>query len=430
MRVAIDSGGYLSASDAAYDANHGLAKGYVAFTSKASGFSSMAGSDSTGESFASSYDPAAKSAIQAYADLVSATGGIGYLTAVSLANHHKANKASTIDGEGVTYTGGEITVEDQIVHVDAVTPSSALGGDGAGPGWWHWIADHVGGLLYPDAETDRLDDAATAWHSAGDTISSYSSYLEVASSGLGRQESPEASLARAACAQVKGHIDALAQTFHDLGDVCSGFATDVREHRQMMEDELASFIKWTIGIQAVSHGLALFTLGGSELIGQSAQVAKIAAAANRVREILVALSAATIIRLSPIAKVAASAGRISIEIRPLATASARMAKVRAVGVAGEKAAKISKNTERIASVSRPGRYRIPDELDDVAQVIGEVKNVKRQGLTGQLKDFLAYAEARPGYTFVLYVRQGSGTALSGPLQEAVDAGRIVLRRTL
>lgn len=430
MRLAIDSGGYIKAADAARDANHGLAQDYVAFTGALSGMSAVAGSDDCGAAFAAEFDPAARAAVKAYADLVAATGGIAQLVDASLANHPRANRASTFDGgsEGTAYDGGDLPGGRGTVTVGAYSPPSVLGGDGAGPGWWHWVADKLGGMLYPDADTGGLRDAAHRWRSEADAIASYSAYLTIAATAVGDQTSPEAAVARDTCTRVGDFCDGLAEEFRTLADVLSGFADDVEHHRQEMEDALESFIEWTIGLLIASHGLALFTLGGSELIGQSAQAAKIAAAVAKVRGILAALATATTLRLAPVGRVAVTAGNISAHVRPLLTASARMAKVRAVGVAGERAAGIAKNSRRIPSISRPGRYRIPDQLDDAGKVIGEVKNVKYQGLTSQLRDFLAYAEQRPGWTFVLHVRVD--TKISGPLQDLVNAGRIILRRTL
>jgi RHS repeat-associated protein len=106
----------------------------------------------------------------------------------------------------------------------------------------------------------------------------------------------------------------------------------------------------------------------------------------------------------------------------VANGAERMAAVRAVGRAGEEAAGITKNSTRIASVTRPGTYRIPDEL--TSGVISEVKNVARQGLTSQLRDFIAHAQAN-GLRFDLYVRRT--TQLSGPLQDAVRQGLVNLR---
>jgi RHS repeat-associated protein len=126
--------------------------------------------------------------------------------------------------------------------------------------------------------------------------------------------------------------------------------------------------------------------------------------------------------------VAAAAGG-----RSLATANAPSnaaptqggaAPVRA-GQAGEQAAGITKNTTRIESASGTAKYRIPDSLN--AQALGEIKNVSKLSYTNQLRDYAAYA-SKMVIRFELTVRKG--TQLSGPLQEAVDAGEIGLSRTL
>ncbi|WP_428267207.1 putative toxin [Haliangium sp.] len=97
---------------------------------------------------------------------------------------------------------------------------------------------------------------------------------------------------------------------------------------------------------------------------------------------------------------------------------------RQLGQAGEAAAGIVKNTERIASLTGTARYRVPDVLDHAARVIGEVKNVSRLSYTKQLRDFVAYAQHHR-YTFYLWVR--TTTQLSVPLQQAVRRGQIILR---
>jgi hypothetical protein len=69
-----------------------------------------------------------------------------------------------------------------------------------------------------------------------------------------------------------------------------------------------------------------------------------------------------------------------------------------------------------------GGTRIPDGL--TTDALSEVKNVQSLSYTQQLRDFDAYAYSN-GLRFDLYVRPS--TELSGPLQEAIDAGRINLR---
>jgi hypothetical protein len=107
--------------------------------------------------------------------------------------------------------------------------------------------------------------------------------------------------------------------------------------------------------------------------------------------------------------------------------SQKMAQVRSVGDAGETSANISKNTEHIRAASGAANYRVPDELSEYSRAIGEVKNVKYQHYSSQLKDYVAFAKAN-GYTFKLTVRVG--TQISLQLQMAVDQGDIILDRSL
>ncbi len=83
-----------------------------------------------------------------------------------------------------------------------------------------------------------------------------------------------------------------------------------------------------------------------------------------------------------------------------------------------------KNTEHITDFTGRRAYRIPDQLDRVNKIIGEVKNVKRLDFRSQIKNDLMFAE-KYGYTFRLYVRPG--VQLAPKIQEAIDEGRIVLQ---
>ncbi|MDE9543245.1 putative toxin [Xenorhabdus bovienii] len=68
-----------------------------------------------------------------------------------------------------------------------------------------------------------------------------------------------------------------------------------------------------------------------------------------------------------------------------------------------------------------GRYRIPDGINFDSKTLNEVKNVKNQGLTRQLKDYSAYAQEK-NLDFNLFMRPD--TKVSKPLQEQIDKGLI------
>ena len=98
-----------------------------------------------------------------------------------------------------------------------------------------------------------------------------------------------------------------------------------------------------------------------------------------------------------------------------------MSPARRLGRAGEAAVGIIGPKIRIP-IPGTSRTRIPDQL--TATGLGEVKNVQVLSFTQQLRDFSSYARTT-GRTFELYVR--ATTRLSGPLQEAVARGDIILR---
>ena len=96
-----------------------------------------------------------------------------------------------------------------------------------------------------------------------------------------------------------------------------------------------------------------------------------------------------------------------------------------IGQAGEKLAGITRRKERIRSPTKTANFRVPDEL--TLTILREVKNVKRLGLTRQIRDFHIFSQ-QTNHTFILEVRRH--TFISKPLQERIDAGDIVLRRSL
>lgn len=103
-------------------------------------------------------------------------------------------------------------------------------------------------------------------------------------------------------------------------------------------------------------------------------------------------------------------------------ANSRTQIARTLGNAGESASGLAKNTTRIPSLTGTANYRIPDGLTNTT--LSEVKNESSLSYTSQLRDFAAYSQQQ-GLNFELYTR--STTQLTGPLQEAIEMGDILLR---
>ena len=99
----------------------------------------------------------------------------------------------------------------------------------------------------------------------------------------------------------------------------------------------------------------------------------------------------------------------------------------AVGQAGEAAAGITAAKKGIRSVLDATKWRFPDQL--TSTMLKEVKNVKYQGLTSQIKDYILIAQST-GRQMELVVRQGTGTALSRLLMPYITNGTIVLKKVI
>ncbi len=100
---------------------------------------------------------------------------------------------------------------------------------------------------------------------------------------------------------------------------------------------------------------------------------------------------------------------------------AKMRRVRKMGRIGEKVAGITKNTERIDSITGSAAFRIPDEMTKTT--LREVKNVKYLSFTSQIQDYL-YHSLATDREFILVVRES--TKFSKELQKCIDAGFITL----
>ena len=287
MRIEVDSGGYVSATDDFYGANHGVIDTIDKLIGTLNGSGSMAGTDTGGEAWATQYDAAAGPLVQVGCDIGQAMAQMANLLNASLRNHEGADYASLVHGPPMG--GAPVDDPDPDHWTETITPAdppSAYGGTGDQPGWWHWIAGHVGGLLWPDADTGRLRSTGDAWKTAGEQLSSMTGYVDSAAAQIGAQRSPEVADAVATCRDLSRHLTDVAGAFAGLGQACVDYAVQVDQHHKEIEQELASFIEWTIAIELGGAVVGALTLGIGEAAAQAAEAAKVAEAAAKVIAIL------------------------------------------------------------------------------------------------------------------------------------------------
>lgn len=289
MRIEVDGGSYTSACDEFYYANHSVVDSVTSLAGSLGGSGSMAGSDSGGQDWAKQYDSVAGPLVQGGADMGAALAKMANLLNASLVNHEGADYGSQLQLPPAYVTAGsdgDSNPDHWTETVYPATPPSANGGTGQTPSGWSWVVDHLGGLLWPDADTGKLRAAGAAWVKAGQTLSFDTSYVDSAASVIGTQRSPEVPDAVAACNEMAGHLRDLGAAYTSIGGACNDYAQQVDDHHQMVEDELASFIKWTIVIEGAGALGSLVTFGGAEVAAQAAEAAEVANLATRVIRIL------------------------------------------------------------------------------------------------------------------------------------------------
>lgn len=92
------------------------------------------------------------------------------------------------------------------------------------------------------------------------------------------------------------------------------------------------------------------------------------------------------------------------------------------------------DTTRIRFPSRWGsRYHIPDVLDDDSRILGEVKNVRYQHYSTQLRNYVDWAKAQvPPYKVYVFVRGTGkgGTTVAKTLLNAEREGKLTIVRAL
>jgi hypothetical protein len=335
MMIAIEGGTYDTATEAFSTGNQLAALHYDNLTGKLTGYSAMAGDDSTSTEFAAVYDEGAQDAVDTLGDLVDSFANLGRLTDVSVTNHRNANRSSILLGATV-YDGCSSPPAGGYVDVLPITLPSALGGDlSALPDELSWILDEVQGFVWPNADTDRLREAGRAWKDAGDSVADLTRYCDSAVRIFHGQRSPEVPVAIDATNDLGSMTRDLGEHFNTIGQACEDYADDVEEQRRNILDLLWSLLRDAVIIEGIGIVLGAVTAGITAAGACAINAAKIAAEAPK------------FLRIIEFLRTLASAGAQVIRaaraaLRPLRATLLRFKEARTARAAGDAAETVSR----------------------------------------------------------------------------------------
>jgi hypothetical protein len=306
VRLLLDSGPLTDTASCFERGNQDAARVHESHSERLSQFGAMAGDASLAEEFAAAYDDAARSALAALDDLVDAFAACERLATATLANHGHAEDRSMISGRTV-YDGS--VPPTGCVAVLPCLPPSALGGDLSGlPGWATWILDQVEGFVWPDADVDRLREAAACWRSAGSRIGDLTIHCETAARSFELCRSPEVPIAVEVTQGLASRCGSVADQCAVLARACDEYADHVEEQRAAILDLVRDLLRDAVIIEGIGIVLGAFTAGGSAAAATALNAAKVAAAAPRFLRIIETLRTLAATCAAPV-RIAATALR-------------------------------------------------------------------------------------------------------------------------
>jgi hypothetical protein len=284
MRLAVDTGSYASAMDLLYAANHGVTEGTIRLVGALDACAGMSGTDEGGRDWAESYDVVAGDLVRAIADLGGSMGASANLLDAGLVNHEGADHGACLSPRSAGGGGGDARHSSERFTPGALP--SAFGGTGGEPAGWRWLAAHLEGLLWPDADTDKMRAAGDAWAGAAVTLEGWSSSATSASYLMEEQRSPEAPIAARAARELGTHSTDLAAACRDVGQACTEYAGQVDDSHQEIISTCQELLAWTTVDQVSGAVLSFVTAGGAEVAAQLVESGVMAKYAARVIGVL------------------------------------------------------------------------------------------------------------------------------------------------
>ena len=270
----------------------------------------------------------------------------------SLDNHGRAENRSLISGRTV------FTATPCVAGFVTVLPCSlppSLGGDLSGlPSWASWILDQVEGFVWPDADTARLREAASAWRDASFQVEDLSAYCRSAIRSFSLLRSPEVPVAVDVTSGLAERCRAVGEQCAVLARACDTYADHVDEQRAAVLDLVHDLLRDAVIIQGVGIVLGVVT-GGATAAGATAlNAARIAAAAPRLLRIISTLRTLASTCAAPLRLASSALRDVRLEL-------AVFRRARITVASAYKAERVAR-VERLRGLLREPRLFDPHEL--------------------------------------------------------------------
>nr|WP_296769423.1 putative toxin [Rhodococcus sp. (in: high G+C Gram-positive bacteria)] len=417
---------YYDAAQAVLDVAAAVSKIHTDTMAALADTGAMAGTDDAGAEFADAYDTQAANFESMGRNLGPAIHQYGRVLIQMGKNHAQAEADSDVGG-GAAVVAPADPGDGQLGMCVAL--ATAAGGVGEGLAEVIGLLQHIG-VPVPNGDTDKLDTASAAWAAvAAGSDGTYLGKLQGASSAFDELNGDEVDIVVEDLEELNSLVDEyalLAGALRDSVEAHKTYLVEVRNKIKDLLDELAIELAITAAAGILS---AFVSFGTGAVVATAKATSTIARYGRKITELIGSLrslrAGAKIGGYFKASSVAKSNERLVRYLRmELKTATTQGQKNNLAGRIGELKAGIDPAVPK-RPIEINGRTRIPDEIDDTAAVVREVKNTNSIGASQQIKDMAQYASDR-GYTMELIV--DDRTVVSGPLQLMIDSGEIVLKR--
>ncbi|MGL6234239.1 MAG: RHS repeat-associated core domain-containing protein [Segniliparus sp.] len=281
----VDPNDYASAATTMDGVGSSARSAVSALAGGLGGSSGMAGSDDPAKRFAEVYDPGAKQALDAAANLINNAGLYATLLHATGSNHATADGNSTIGGGDSALGAAPSPADFSAPSVPSCLDSSEGQPDGIVAEVWDAIKGKVG-YLWPNGDEGRLNSAKSTWSSAASSVQAAGEQITSVLALINAQQAPEVSLVAQKHTDLKKDFDSFVEAAKAMGDACGEYSGYVVNTRNELIAALKSAAKEILAEAAISLVITIFSGPIGAAVGAIAGSATIMRIVNRVRSIL------------------------------------------------------------------------------------------------------------------------------------------------